>query len=292
MKRWLRRVLTQKQRQETRKVLCAFKGFMDKAGTAFLNVWPDLWRVYVKSRLSIIKKMDYARDTILLDVRSPFEYSVRTRSCAKEPETVDWIESFFQKGDVLFDVGANVGAYSLVAAKYHQGRVRVYAFEPSFLNFSQLCRNITLNDCHGTITAFNVALSDKTGLETFNYRDLTAGGAMHALGDPVDYTKETFVPACQQTVLTYTMDDFIAQFGIPAPVHIKLDVDGTEYQILQGASKIFSDHRLKSVFVEMPDSDQPMKDYFLAKGFKVHQRFPISTPGVNVANYIFRKTRP
>lgn len=292
MKRWLRRVLTQKQRQEARKVLCAFNSFMDKTGTAFLNGWPDLWRVYAKSRLSIIKKMDYARGTILLDVRSPFEYSVRTRSCAKEPETVGWIENFFQEGDVLFDVGANVGAYSLVAAKYHQGRVRVYAFEPSFLNFSQLCRNIALNDCQGTITAFNVALSDKTGLETFNYRDLATGGATHVLGDPIDHTKGLFTPALKQAVLMYAMDDFIAQFGIPVPAHIKLDVDGTEYRILQGASKIFSDHRLKSVFVEMLDSDQPMKDYFLAKGFQVHQRFPIPISGMNVANYIFRKTRP
>ena len=290
MKTWLRKVLTQKQRQEARRILYAFDQFIDKTGTAFLNVWPASWRVYAKSRLSIRRTMDYVHDKIVLDVSSPFEYSVRTRSCSKEPETVHWIEDLFQKDDVLFDVGANVGAYALVAAKYHKGRVRVYAFEPSFLNFSQLCRNITLNDCHGTITAFNVALSGKTGLGTFNYHNLTTGGAMHTLGDPVDYTKETFVPVCQQTVLTYTMDDFIAQFGIPMPQHIKLDVDGIEYQILQGAPKIFSDPRLKSVFVEMLDSDQPMMDHFLSKGFKVHKRFPMSIPGVNVANYIFSRS--
>jgi len=262
---------------------------IDKIGTAVLNIWPDWGRVYVKSRLSITKKMDYSRGDIVLDVSSPLEYSVRARSCAKEPEMIYWIENLFQKGDVFFDVGANVGAYALVAAKYHQGGVKVYTFEPSFLNFAQLCRNIALNNCSGTVIALNVALSDKTNLETLNYNNLTAGGALHALGEALDYKKEAFTPVFKQAVLSYRMDNLIAQFGLPSPQHIKLDVDGIEYEILQGASKTFSSPELKSVFIEILDDDRRIMDYLSEKGFKVHKRFPIDIPGQNVANYIFSR---
>ena len=288
MKELIRKILDQKQRQQVRQVLTAFCGCADKMASVFLNVWPALWRVYVKSRLSIIQKMDYGRADVFLDVSSPFEYRVRVKSCAKEPETVAWIESF-QKGDVLFDVGANVGAYALLAAQCHQNQVRVYAFEPSFLNFSQLCKNITLNRCHDAVIAFNIALSGKSGLEIFNYHNMMVGGAMHTLGKAIDFKKEVFTPVYRQTVLTYTMDDFIGQFSIPPPQHLKLDVDGIEHEILQGASKTLSDMRLKSILIEMAEDDKEMMETLLAKGFKMHARFPQGGIALRIFNYIFTR---
>jgi len=59
---------------------------------------------------------------------------VRCNACAKEPETVRWIEQM-SKADVVYDVGTSVGPYSLIMSKYAK---EVYAFEPAILNYN-LC---------------------------------------------------------------------------------------------------------------------------------------------------------
>ena len=66
---------------------------------------------------------------------------------AEEPFTADWIERSIKPGDVLYDVGANVGPYSLIAAKATSNGARIFAFEPSAPSFHGLSRNILINDC-------------------------------------------------------------------------------------------------------------------------------------------------
>ena len=76
----------------------------------------------------------------------------------KEPETVEWI-STFNSQETLFDLGANVGVYSLLAAK---AGVKVVAFEPEPQNFSVLTMNIYLNELSDLIVPLNIAISDRT----------------------------------------------------------------------------------------------------------------------------------
>ena len=68
---------------------------------------------------------DYDRQAIKMGVSSWIEYSIRLHSCKKEPETIAWIEGELSEASVLYDVGANVGAYTLVAAAYGGRAVRV-----------------------------------------------------------------------------------------------------------------------------------------------------------------------
>ena len=86
------------------------------------------------------------------------------------------MESNYQAGEVFFDIGANVGAYSLVASKFLDGDLKVYAFEPSFVTFSQLCRNIQLNALSSSIIPLQIVLAEQTGMETLNYSNLDPGG--------------------------------------------------------------------------------------------------------------------
>ena len=94
--------------------------------------------------------MDYEGAEILLRRSAP-KIELRLRSVAKEPWTVKWIETFLP-GDVFYDVGANVGAYSLLAAKANDGAVPVVAFEPSAPTYHDLCVNIALNGCDEIVT--------------------------------------------------------------------------------------------------------------------------------------------
>jgi FkbM family methyltransferase len=239
----------------------------------------------LKSGINIVKKMDYERRDIFLNIDSDFEYRVRLHSCEKEPETVKWIETFFREGDVFFDIGANVGAYSLVASKFLGGKITVYAFEPAFLNFTQLCKNLVLNVCLGSVTPLPIALSDKTTIGNFNYRNLFPGGATHALGEAVGPENDVFTPVARQPMLSYRVDDLITQFQIPIPNHVKIDVDGTELSVLKGMDETLDNRSVRSVLLELNAGrghGSEIIGFLSAKGFNIHSK--------HTENYIFMRT--
>jgi FkbM family methyltransferase len=229
--------------------------------------------------------MDYEHRDILLSVDSDFEYRVRLHSCKKEPDTVQWIETFFREGDVFYDIGANVGAYSLVASKFFEGKVTVYAFEPAFLNFTQLCKNLQLNGSQESVMPLPIALSDKTHIANFNFRNLVPGGAVHALGEPVDDGGNVFTPVARQPVLSYRVDDLIKHFDLRIPNHIKIDVDGTEFSVLKGMEGTLNDHSVRSMLLELnvgTGYERQILDFLAKKGFEVHSK--------RGANHIFVRT--
>jgi FkbM family methyltransferase len=218
--------------------------------------------VFLKSSINVTRKLDYKKSDIYLSIESDIEYSTRLASCAKEPEMITWFEKFFKEGDVFYDIGANIGAYSLVVSKLFNGKIKVYAFEPGFSNFGQLSKNIFINNCQESIIPLQIALSDQTGIDVFNYSNLTPGGALHALGEPTSYDGETFVPVFKQSIIAYQLDDFIRSFNIPAPNHVKIDVDGIEFKILQGAQGVLREFTSKSLMVEI-DEDNPQTQLIL-----------------------------
>lgn len=255
----------------------------------------DKWLSEFKPKSPVIKKLDYRNREIYLNIDSSIEDQTRLHSCAKEPETVRWIETFFKEGDVFFDIGANVGAYSLVAAKFFNGKVRVFAFEPSFLNFAQLNKNILINQCQASLTPLQVALSDHTALSTFNYSSLIPGGAFHAVGNPLDYQGNVFKPVYQNRVLAYRLDDLLDQFALPLPNHLKIDVDGIEFDILKGAEKTLSHPFLRSILIEIDEgmeSSARVVDSLTRQGFCLHSKHKYTPPEdrgpfSGIHNYIF-----
>ncbi len=207
-------------------------------------------RVVLRNGLRQIGQLDYAHATVLLHVDSEVELRTRLRSCSREPDTVAWLEGALRGGDVFYDVGANVGAYSLLAAKIGKPAPRVVAFEPSAVNFAQLVRNIALNNCQDRIIPVQVALAGRTSLETFNYRGLESGQALHALGGATDQIGHAFQPGVRVPVLAFRLDDLIPQFALPRPTLMKIDVDGGELGVLDGATAALADPTLRSVLLE------------------------------------------
>lgn len=242
----------------------------------------------LKNGINLTGKMDYSPHDIYLHVDSLTEYETRLYSCQKEPDTVNWIEDSMQPGDLFFDVGANIGAYSLIAAKCFAGAVKVFAFEPAFSNFSQLCRNIALNNCQDAVFPLSLALSDQTRIGEFNYYDLETGGALHTLGEAIDYKGDRFTPVLIQKMLSYRLDDFIEQFKIPSPTHIKIDVDGIEKAVLQGAQKTLSSPSLRSIDVELEEGEgqREITELLVAKGFKLETQHNRLTLGVVNCIYV------
>jgi FkbM family methyltransferase len=198
------------------------------------------------------------------------EVAGRRNSCAKEPFTVSWIERSLRPGDVLYDIGANVGAYSMVAAAASDDSVRVFSFEPGYATFAMLCDHIALNDFERKITPIPVPLGARTGLERFHYRSLGAAGARHHLGPE---TPEAFEPLYEQQVFMFRLDDLIAQFDLPLPTLVKLDVDGAERDVLTGANRTLRSDGLRSVLVEIDKDEDDVSPVLLEAGFSLAERW-------------------
>jgi FkbM family methyltransferase len=258
MKRFLKYlvkcILSDRQVQRVKEIRLKSKNSLKSAAMSVINKMPCRLLVVLKLALQPFRRLDYQPSDIFLYIDSEIEYRVRLNSCKKEPETIKWIQKYFQKGDVFYDIGANVGAYSLVAAKHFEGLVKVYSFEPGFVTYPQLCKNIWLNSAQESVVPFQIGLSDETTVSTFNYSNLESGGALHALGEPNGQDGVAFKPVFQQQVLAYRLDDLIEQFGLSFPDHIKIDVDGIEFAILEGAEQTLKS--IKSLLIEIEEGTE------------------------------------
>ncbi|MBD3392527.1 MAG: FkbM family methyltransferase [Chitinivibrionales bacterium] len=192
--------------------------------------------------------MDYPRATIHM------AQGIRTNSAGKEPETVQWVETALQQGDVLYDIGACVGAYSLVAASFWGESIRVYAFEPGFQNFPLLVQNVLKNGFADIISPVNLPVSRKLSLNEFNHAGLRDGSALHAYGQPVDYKGTVFTPSFRQLSLSVSVDELVSRFSLPAPTAMKLDVDSIELDILRGARAALSNPSFRTLLVEATEA--------------------------------------
>jgi FkbM family methyltransferase len=165
----------------------------------------------------------------------------------KERSTMEWI-SGFAAGEVLVDVGANVGMYTIWAAKTRS--TSVYAFEPESLNFSVLNRNIVLT-LGGLVKAYCLGLSDRQGFSELHLSNFMAGGSCHSLGERVDYKHEPMQPAHSQGCVSARLDDLVRDGVVPTPNYIKIDVDGFEPKVIAGATQVLHSPQLKSLSIEI-----------------------------------------
>jgi FkbM family methyltransferase len=236
-----------------------------------LAAMPGKTRVDLIERASPPAAMDYGRHEILLRQSSRVTAGMRLRSARKEPFTVAWVEQF-QPGDVFYDVGANVGAYALIAAKSSESTVLSYAFEPSAPSFLDLFHNVILNDCAESVVPLPFALWSETTLIEFSHCSLAPGSSKHtfdfatARGDlPILYRQHQ--PAV-------SMDDAVRLFGLRPPTHVKLDTEGSELEILHGAAETLSNPGWRTILIELdePGRARQIEDVVSAHGFGLAER--------------------
>ena len=165
---------------------------------------------------------------------SLFEYRRIKTERPWDAPIVEWIRAF-RPADVFFDIGANIGGFALQAGALHGDTIAVYAFEPAADSFASLAQNILLNRLERVVTPIPVGLFDQTRLQPFHYHKLGAGEGRNTLGQPIDYARRKFKPVAVQPVLTFSLDDLVERGGLPRPTRIKLDVEGSERQVLAGA---------------------------------------------------------
>ena len=170
---------------------------------------------------------------------------------SKEPETLSWIDSFAPK-DVLWDVGANIGLYSVYAGL--RG-VIVYAFEPSVFNLEFLARNIHANSVTDAVGVIPVAVgTHSVTLEELHLPSTAWGDSQNTITPDLTY-KSQVVPIEKLFGVSYRtvgvpLDEIATMFKIPPPTHLKIDVDGIEATILETGPRLLTE--IQSVLVEVP----------------------------------------
>ena len=200
---------------------------------------------------SSVAEVDYGRHRIVINATTDAERRWRARACAKEPWTVEWIETSVNRGDVFYDIGANVGVFSLIAAMKCTKKLQVVAVEPGYASFAHLCDNVVLNHCEGVITPIPLPLSDQTGLAQFKYRSREAGQSRHALLEKTKTGSGDGQSRYQQPVLAMRLDDMVSTFNLPKPTHLKIDVDGAELRVLHGATEVLRHDGLRTILIEV-----------------------------------------
>jgi FkbM family methyltransferase len=171
--------------------------------------------------------------------------------------TVAWLDEHVHPGDVVYDVGAGVGAYALVAAM-HRGALSV-AFEPGFASFKRLCDNLLLNGCYRSVIPLPIALSDRPGLLQLEYRG-EAGGYGHTLRAREWRTRRDALEArYTQPVCAELLDHVIERHRLPRPRVMRIAMRRGAVSMIRGAGQVLRDPQLRSVLASVK-GDQEVED--------------------------------
>jgi FkbM family methyltransferase len=178
-----------------------------------------------------------------------------------ETETVvqDFISSHIGPTDIFYDLGANIGLFSLIAARINEGTGQVFSFEPDSQNAARLSRNVEHN-----------GLTNVTIVESGVWSSTTELRFSAAPASSPDRGVGTFVGADAATnglsIRVVSVDDFTRE--APPPTAIKCDVEGAEMEVLRGARATLERHH-PWILCEMHsrENDRAGRDFLQALGY-------------------------
>jgi FkbM family methyltransferase len=250
-------------------VKCLIAGFLSWLPSTLLGRF--IYQKIINAAMNQKKVVSYRSHQMTFTVPNGLnQYRISTFA-TKEPETLEWIDAI-PEGSVLWDVGANIGLYTIYAAKTRN--CRVFAFEPSVFNLELLARNIFLNALQSQATIVPIALSDKLGSSMFKMSNTDWGGALSTFGESFDQNGNVMNEVFEYPTIGMSMNDAVKLLEIPVPKFIKIDVDGIEHFILRGGADVLKG--VESVLVEINDDftaqAEQAEQYLKNAGLSLHSK--------------------
>ena len=188
---------------------------------------------------------------------------------------------FLRKDDLFADIGANVGSYTVLSAA-HIGAQTISA-EPVPATFAHLQRNIGVNLMNNRVTALNIAIGAQKGFVEFT-----------STLDTVNHVATT-EDKDKIKVEMNTLDNILADRQKPALV--KIDVEGFETEVINGAKDTLSNNTLKAIIIELNGSgkrygydETKIHDTFITAGFTPHLYDPITRALTKASSIGFHNT--
>lgn len=178
----------------------------------------------------------------------------------------DFYSTFFKDGDIFVDVGANIGAFTLLAAASLKGSGHVYAIEPNPKVCNYLADNVKLNSLSQVVTIYNVALSDQDGRSQFFLRKY--GDDLGSLSKSAHDGQAQIEVETVRGERLFNEQDHITL--------LKVDVEGAEYKVFQGFADVLATVKFV-IFENDPDLYEPfgvnfeaIYDYLVTFGFGIY----------------------
>ena len=217
-----------------RKILIYFNEFLE------INSYREL--------IILNKKINFFVPNQLVDFRVDTYFS-------KEPETIEWINEFNTSEEIIFwDIGANIGLYSIYNAIKHKNS-KTISFEPSTSNLRVLSRNISINKFEKSIKILPIPLTNvENKFLTMKEGQFIEGGALNSFGENLNFEGESFQSEMNYTLLGTSINYLLDNKILEIPDYIKIDVDGIEHLILEGATKYLSNKKIKSLSIEINEN--------------------------------------
>ncbi len=183
-----------------------------------------------------------------LDLLDPAQRKIYFFGDYDERHEITLLRQILLSGDVFWDIGANIGFYTLTASPLVRPGGRVVAFEPASHAWQSLTANLSLNQSEN-VQPVQIALADGVGQAVLYRRaDFADGGA--SLISRADYHGDS------EVVSTLSLDQFLTQTGSPPPTFMKIDVEGLEGNVLTGGLKILQGNQPPLILIEMNDPDR------------------------------------
>lgn len=205
-------------------------------------------------------------------VSSAIEF-VKYKSLGGEKQFLTALLRLIEPGDVIYDIGANVGVFTVFFAKRAGEKGRLLAFEPEDKAYARLLENVKVNKL-SNVEPYQLALGDESGTVTL-YADADAASGVHsAVRAPGDR-----VESSAQVITVLPGDEFASRFRAPAANMIKLDVEGMELEALRGLSRTLASPQCRVVVCEvhfsilesrgMPQAPRTIEDLLQGHGFAI-----------------------
>ncbi len=178
---------------------------------------------------------------------------------------LDFIERMcgaLKPGDVVYDIGANIGVITVLLAKQDDGSAgKIYSFEPEPRNFKQLNGNVVINDLQQRVSTHCVALGAVEGEAALHIRG-DAGEGRHSISEAKGATDSITVPLMTGSGFAADADN--------APDLVKIDVEGAEGQVLAGMTELLQSNPPRDIFLEIHSKGEGDK---MPDGRTIHQWF-------------------
>lgn len=192
-----------------------------------------------------------------LDLKDDVQRMIFYNLCDRRE--LDFVLSLIRPGGVYFDVGANVGIYSLKIAQKIGGKGTVHAFEASPRIYERLKYNCELNSFASNLFPHHVAVCEEEKRVTF------CEGPAHASGwgSISDYGEDKRLPG-KVEVRGISIDRFMKEHEIEKVDFMKIDVEGHEFDVLQGAHVALKNRAIRTILIEFNSELMALKNKSLA----------------------------
>ncbi|MCE2772090.1 MAG: FkbM family methyltransferase [Bacteroidetes bacterium] len=187
----------------------------------------------------------------------------------------EWLESALKPGMVFYDIGANIGFFSLIAAEKVTPHGHVYSFEPVTGTHDRLVENIQLNNIDKHVTTFLAAASNHAGEAQIYIPDkkMDAWNSLAIKPETSSYRLET--------IKTIVLDELVASNTLRSPDIIKIDVEGWELHVLRGLQQTLQKHH-PTLFIEFTSQNlkaagsscTELADFIRALGYQLYEYDP------------------